>query len=395
MLKKNLNLLYSAFIILWQSIQMNLLSGIDGAGRIISLFTLIVLLINVNIIFKKNDENNNPIVIRFLLLIWIFINSYFLYDPTLFKLSFPIFFSNKVLVPFVIILTISRISQNNIINYLKLIEKILFLSLIFNILGSNFIEGRLLNEEININEIVLVNLALMSTIMLNSLYFKRKILYTVTLLTIPVLFSIFSGSRMSVGATVILLIGFIISTFKNINWKTLIKVSIISVILFFITKDLLSKTVVFERLKSTTSQSEELSVDESKGTIFEYFGDRGSFYVEGIKIFSENPFLGIGLLNYAQTHEKVCHVEYIIYLAELGILGFLLYLLFLKSIYNRIMIKIRDNKNIKTSKFLLFVYFSIIFCGFVLFLYNSFAIAYLFGLLLLLTKKEKTKKILL
>jgi O-antigen ligase len=269
------------------------------------------------------------------------------------------------------------------------------LSLIFNVLGSNFIEGRLLNEELNINEVVLVNLALMSTIIINSLKFNRKTSITIIMLILPVLFSIFSGSRMSVGATVILLIGFLISSFKNINWKTLLSVSIISLVFFFITKDLLSKTVVFERLKSTTSQSEELSVDESKGTIFEYFGDRGSFYVEGIKIFSENPFLGIGLLNYAQTHEKVCHVEYIIYLAELGILGFLLYLLFLKSIYNRIMIKIRDNKNIKTSKFLLFVYFSIIFCGFVLFLYNSFAIAYLFGLLLLLTKKEKTKKILL
>lgn len=367
---------------------MNLLNGFDGAGRITGSITLLIFVLNGQFFIKKNERITNVLLLRILMVIWVSANSFFLYDPKLFNVTLLVFFFNAILVPFVVFLSISAIDQKNIGFFLKLSEKTLFLAIIINYFGSNFMEGRLLNEELNINEIVLVNAALLTIVLLNSLYFKRHLLTTLILVVIPVFFSILSGSRMSFGSTIILLIGFAISSFKNFNWKTILKVLSITVILFFLTKDLLSKTVVFDRLLSTSSQNEELTFNEAEGTIFEYFGDRGPFYVEGLRIFFEHPIIGIGLLNYAQTHDKVSHVEYMIYLAELGAIGFFLYIFYLVALYHQIKLKKQEKVGDKSLYFLPYMLLNLIFCGLVLFLYNSFAVAYIFGLLFLLSKRK-------
>jgi hypothetical protein len=388
MIIKKLNIFYSPFLLIWQSIQMNLLNGFDGAGRITGSMTLLIFVLNGQFFIKKNERITNVLLLRILMVIWVSANSFFLYDPKLFNVPLLVFFFNTILVPFVVFLSISAIDKKNIGFFLKLSEKTLFLAIIINYFGSNFMEGRLLNEELNINEIVLVNAALMTIVLLNSLYFKRHLLTTLILIVIPVVFSILSGSRMSFGSTIILLFGFAISSFNKINWKTILNVFLISLSVFLLTKNILSKTVVFDRLLSTSTQNEELTHNEAEGTVFEYFGDRGSFYVEGLRIFFEHPITGIGLLNYAQTHDKVSHVEYMIYLAELGAIGFILYFLFLRAIYNQIKSKKQEKIGDKSLYFLPYMLLNLIFCGLVLFLYNSFAVAYIFGLLFLLSKRK-------
>ena len=58
------------------------------------------------------------------------------------------------------------------------------------------------------------------------------------------------------------------------------------------------ETELGERLLSTTSQSELLETNPAKGTIFEYYGDRGAYYFLGFQAFLDAPIFGIGLKNF-------------------------------------------------------------------------------------------------
>ena len=71
-----------------------------------------------------------------------------------------------------------------------------------------------------------------------------------------------------------------------------------------------------------------------------FLGDRAYFYINGWRLFCEQPVFGIGLFNFRQTmrtHLPI-HSEYIVQLCEMGIIGSILFINYYRSIFKRIRI---------------------------------------------------------
>ena len=118
-------------------------------------------------------------------------------------------------------------------------------------------------------------------------------------------------------------------------------------------------------------------------------------YISSWEIFKENPLFGIGLMNfknYSKINTHNLHVEFLIHLVELGIIGFIIYFNFIISIYKRIRKKIKYS-NSKKPLILFFTFLSILFCGTVLFTFDSLYVSLIFGILILLTKYDAPKLI--
>jgi len=387
------NILYILLIFIWQSIQTNLLKGFDGAGRINFILTCAILFINLlnfkNI--KRVFFQNAILKIALIALIYKILNSYFLYDPMHTKIPLEAFVVSRLVIPFTLILTTSLIPKKHINTFLLLMIGTLYFSSILFMIGSNFDEGKFSNKMFNINEIVLVLIALIACIILYAIRVRLSSYILILLLIFPTIFILFSGSRMGFGAYLILVLGywFIVQDKKSINF--IFKMVFIGLVCYVSFQYITDNTVVGKRLMSTTEDS--MNIEESglvQGTVFEKFGDRGIFYIKGWALFVQNPVFGIGLLNFNKTNNFVCHVEYIIHLCELGSIGFLFYIFFLRSLWINIRKRIRYKDNVETH-FLFCILICILFSGLVLFLYNSYAIAALFGIMSLLTLRISHK----
>lgn len=387
------NILYILLIFIWQSIQINLLKGFDGAGRINFILTCAILLLNLlnfkNI--RRVFAQNAILKIALVALIYKIINSYFLYDPMHTKIPLDVFIISRLVVPFALILTISLIPKKHINIFLLLMIGTLYFSGILFMIGSSFDEGKFSNKMFNINELVLVLIALIAFIILYAIRVRLSSYLLILLLIFPTIFILYSGSRMGFGAYLILVLGywFIVQDKKSINF--IFKMVFIGLVCYVSFQYITENTVVGKRLMSTTEDS--MNIKESRlvqGTVFEKFGDRGIFYIKGWALFVQNPVCGIGLLNFNKSNYFVCHVEYIIHLCELGIIGFLFYILFLRALWINIRKRIRYKDNVE-AHFLFCILICILFSAMVLFLYNSYAIAALFGVITLLTLNVKKK----
>ncbi|KIA96297.1 O-antigen ligase [Flavobacterium sp. KMS] len=389
-----LNIGFIVIIFIWQATQTSIFSGFDGAGRVNVFLTISILLLNLfNDKFAYNVlKENSILIIAFLALIYKIINSYFLYNPNFNKIDTEIFIMSRLVIPFVIIYVVTLIPVRRVNVFLKVMIITLYASSSIFMFTSNFVNGRFHNNMMNMNEIVIIILALVATILLYALNNRMSLFKVISLLIIPTVYIVLSGSRMAFGAFLILGLGYWTIKQEKMDFTFIFKMIVLGIVCYSLFQYIAENTTLGERLMNTTEDLSGMSEAKIvKGTIFEKFGDRGIYYIKGWSIFLDNPYFGIGLLNYRKTNSYVCHVEYMINLAELGIIGFTFYFLLLKSMFSKIYTKIRLNKDLQ-SKFLMCILFSIIFCGFVLFLYNSFAIAYLFGIISLLTLRKSQNK---
>jgi hypothetical protein len=386
----NVNIVFLAFIFIWQALRLNILNGIDGAGRLILLSSFLVLILNFsrNIEFRKIFTSNTSVRLWLIWFIYAVVNTVFLYDDEHTEVSIDIFILNRLFVPFFIISIVSSFNQLNLRKVLKYMEIALFVVTLIFILGSDFAGGRFSNDFLNINELVLIVISLVVTIFLRNLVDNKSLILLVTKLVVPTYFIVFAGSRMGFMAYVILLFGFYFCRSSKRNTLFVFQVCLIGFISYFTLHYIAANTLLGERLMMTTEQGANLTENPAEGTIFEYFGDRGGFYIIGWSLFRESFPFGIGLLNYSKTNTFVSHVEYIIHLAELGIFGILLYLAFLRSLWVNLKLKLKSTIQSQYINFGFFILVSIIFCASVLFLYNSYAVAYMFGLIILLSKKD-------
>ena len=378
-----INTTYLAFIFIWFALRLNLLDGIDSAGRLDVFISIIVLMLNV--VYNKNFLVNNSIKIWLIWFMYASLNSLFLFDDSFNAVSMTSFILYSLFVPFVIMSVTASFNEKDVNKFLNLLEYILFISVFLFFFNSKSMNGRIINESFNVNELVLVTNALVATIIIRSLLINRNLFKVIGLITFPSIYILLSGSRMGFGALLILVFGYWFATQNRNLLVFIIRLLFVGIISLFLFDLIIENTVLGERLVSTTTQSENMTFNPAEGTIFQVFGDRGIFYITAWSVFINNPVFGIGLLNYQKTNLFVLHVEYLIHLAELGIIGFALYTSFIYSLIKNIKFKNIDIYVQRKAIMLYFILLSIMFCATVLFLYKSFAIAYLFGLIILLS----------
>lgn len=114
--------------------------------------------------------------------------------------------------------------------------------------------------------------------------------------------------------------------------------------------------------------------------------ERQELFEEGIRLFSENPIVGVGLNNFRFYFTKYAHNNFIELLTGLGIIGFALFY----SIYFKIFGKIKNMYNSNIKRYLYIMVFAILFMDVTTVSYFDKLI--LIVLLYLYSTAEKNKK---
>lgn len=386
----NISLIAINTCFIWVGLQTTIANGIDGKARLLTLFLFTTLAANLlaNNTFKKQFFNKySPLLIWLVWFLYAVINTAIQYTPTP-KTGTALFISSQLFFPFIILTTIASIRADRINQLLQTLQFSLYVFFTFVFLYAGFSGGRLSLERFDPNELSLYVYALISVIGIN--YFLSLQSYKKSLLLmVPVLFfSILLGSRMGFVGTAVLILGFLLVTKKSAF--SLKRILILTPIAILVLMYVFNETTLGERLLSTTSQTEAWQKNPAEGTIFQYYGDRGVYYVLGWQAFLDAPIFGIGLQNFQNNYYyTVLHSEIMVQLAELGSIGFFLFLTFLYKIIKTLRNRIKTyGSTVQLYRYLSYPGIVLLFASTNLFLYKSFAVALLAGLIILLCRED-------
>lgn len=391
-LKFKVSLFIICFIILWMPLQKSFFI-IDGAGRIITLFSIFGLLLNWKYI--ANQCFRTPITYAVILTFYMFVsgivhNTSIMYDEG-FKGTFVMF--GTLFIPLMLMLVIVASCRNDFNRTLKFVYVSIFIYGLLSMLNGEMEsiggDGERLSGITNSNEIALMlSIGFSLGIMLRV---RRQLPFIVFIIAEIILFALIlaTGSRMGFTMCVIVVaISMILLRKRNVS-STIFTILFLLFGIFFVDY-VLENTIVGERFKGTTTQMEYAT-----GTILDTFGDRGVQYYISWPYFIENPLFGIGFHQWANYNPSghVCHSEYLVQYLEGGLVGFILYLLFFIGLTR----KIYKSKytlcdvDAKTSVVLFATMVSIIFANSVLWTFDSYGVFITYGLAyaMLLNSKKK------
>ncbi|PHS14738.1 MAG: hypothetical protein COA86_15180 [Kangiella sp.] len=384
-----INIFLICLLFLWQGVQVTIADGLDGAGRLVTLLALILLFINLffNSHYRKQFiEKNSIIRIGLFWCVYAVLNSAIKYNSD--EVSTFTFISINLVIPFILMSSLSALRVESIMLLLKCLKYTVYVVCLLMFIYADVVNGRLNVSLIDPNELSLIVYLLIILITISYLLRQQTVMQTVLLLLPPLYFSVQIGSRMGVVGTGMLLIGlFFVTRNKVISFKRVVVLIPIAIIVLTY---ILNQTVVGERLLNSSEESQQLTDQSAEGTIFEYYGDRGLYYIIGWQAFLDEPATGIGLRNFQYNYyATVLHPEVMIQLAELGLIGIFIYIAF----QSKVIVAIFSLRQRKSNISILYNYFPFIvavlfFSSTTLFLYSSYSIAIIYGLMILFLKNE-------
>jgi hypothetical protein len=326
----------------------------DGAGRtlfVLNIFFLINFLINRKRFFNSIGKIS---IIWLIWCIYAFLNTLiqgFTFDMEKWQ------FFNYLFTPF-----ISLVLSHNVFLHSKSPSFLFYLSIatfvqlfvyFFFTSTTNYLEGdRLGDDLINSNTIALI-VTLGIIVISISGYFKflsRSLVFLLILFSFIIVLT--TGSRLGFISSVFNIFSTIILLSNNKLISRPFFILFVIIISLFAFQRFSSDLLVLERLKTT---KEEGDIIAKTGTVLDYLGGRGVYYLHGFEIFMNNPFYGVGLNNYRKFNpisNQPNHVEFMIQLSELGIIGGLLMFFFFTLILVKVRISLCKDKLFKFFVFL-------------------------------------------
>ena len=347
---KKINYAYITFVILWLPINLATFN-VDGKGYIFSIVTTLILLINT--LFDKNFYKRYFFASPFYIwLIWIVYNSINLiikgYNQ---EISLGMYIINTLFIPYISMVISNKEIQRNKTDFLNLTFSVLvvFSLLTITVLG----EGQLTDSDAKLDIqrisgklgnlgplISLFILFFLSLLYINS----KKSIFTLTNFTIYIVGLIsFSGTRKAIGAVFLILLFTFLAKIK-FSFKNMVGVVFLYFVISLGYNYIMDNTALGVRFEQGAEDGENFNTSNIR--VLDYLGDRAYFYIDGWRIFSQNPLTGIGLENYTTVSDSKyrLHTEYIVQLAETGLIGTLFFLLFNIGIGRRIYIIWRKYK---------------------------------------------------
>ena len=339
---KKINYAYITFVILWLPINLAFFN-IDGKGTIATIITVLVLMINTlfDINFYKRYFFTSPF---YFWLIWIVYNGVNLmikgFNSEISLISYVI---NTLFIPYFSMVLSNKEIQRNKTDFLNLMFIIL---LLFSLLSITVLrEGEVTTSDakLDIQRVTgkLGNLgpliSMFILFFLSLLYVKsKKKITTLIIFTVYVIGLIsISGTRKAFGAVILILIFTYLAKIK-FSFTNIFNTILLCLVIFFGYDYVMDNTAIGLRFNQGVDDGEKFNTSNIE--VLNYLGDRANFYIDGWRIFSQNPLSGIGLENYTNVSNSKyrLHTEYIVQLAETGLIGTLLFLLFNIGIGRRI-----------------------------------------------------------
>lgn len=374
---------------IWVGLQTTFAEGIDGQGRLLTFIltvTLIANLLSNQNFVRQFIKKRSPASIWLIWLVYAVVNTSHQYTPTP-RAGTVLFIITQLVIPFIVLTTVSSMRVDKIYTLLQSLQISLYIFFILVFLDANLTFGRVSLQRFDPNELSLYIYALISVICFNyflGLQSYKKSLY----LLMPVwAFSVLLGSRMGFAGASFLTLGFfLVNKSSAFSIKRIILFAPIAILLLTY---VLNETALGERLVATTSQTENWDNNPAEGTVFQYYGDRGLYYILGWKAFLDSPIFGIGLQNFqGNYYYTVLHSEIMVQLSELGGIGFILYAAFFYSIIKNMLFKKRIEQRKPIYRYMWYPVLVLLFASTNLFLYKSLAVSLLFGLIILFSRAD-------
>lgn len=320
--------------------------NIDGQGRLPFIATLTLSLVSLIIYGKKTFAA--PYIFWWLWAVYAIINTTqtggIQEDPQM-------FYVNSVLCS-AIVMTVSAVEfQRDAKKFLKFLTVLL---LVYALLGLKDFSFSLGVDNMDMWEHSISDLGNMLPITLVFLGFivilsnklnaiKKKYLIAILILIIGIIIT--AATRKAFGAIVIVFVFSIMSRLLQSPSKS-IKYILVLAIGYIAVNYLLENSFLGNRF--AMAQESAMDSEFSNNFFLSAMGDRAIMYVEGWKIFLENPLTGIGLTHFMNVRSLglLLHTEYMVQLTECGIIGSLLFIALYAAILNRL-IKALKIKNMR------------------------------------------------
>jgi O-Antigen ligase. len=358
-------------VILWKPLQLSYLQ-IDGAGRSLILMTIVVFLMNINDVIFRRISFHKPAIFW---VIWCLFSAFNLYMKGYHNHDIPLF--NYIVINLIMPCVVMQVTSCEYIkNKVLLVRNMLVTFLIYALIGGFILPiGYIayqndldftgtLGNLLGLNLVFIIYFAglLLSYGKLNIKFFYFFVVFALVMLVV-------SATRKALVAAAIIFM-FIFISYLKLNARSLIRVVAVTLLLCFATSYVMKHTYMGERIKMIENTSTKYNTENN--LFLKFVGDRAEFYRNGMKIFFDHPFTGVGVGNYriiTQTR-YVLHTEYMVQLAEHGAIGFILFACFYVSIIRGILKRKHDDDFKKEGIVLLGGILAILFICFTAWIYN-------------------------
>lgn len=368
-IKQYFNWFYISFVIIWPAIQNFILGGVDGAGRITFLFTLIAIVVNYkDVIFCPRSF--------YLLYAWVIysiINSIGTGHDAIGTIPFASWTMLKLVQPVVFLVVLYNELKTP---QYQQTEKILYYTLCaYLIIGAVFLRPTLMDDlEVRIMNCLgndyfntLMFVLPVGVLLLISKKIKFLTFFAIVLLTFAII--VIGAERKAIGGFAITLLLSLFALFYYRRTDPLLVLSFIilfSIGVFFV----LNFTILGERLLGGSSVHNAVETN----WFLKLMGDRGVQYVGSWEFFRQNPVTGIGLLNYSivNTHQQdlPLHSEYMVQLAECGLVGATLKFIFLLCVFGKLKIDFKNRNDVSCKMVFIASVLALLFINFTTWTYD-------------------------
>ena len=385
-LDRFLNYTLLAMVILWPVLQQYVV--FDGAGRTLSSLTIVCFF--VNLYFNKAKILAVPYVFWGIWVLFAIFNTHFKGSHIVDSLSFYLSLFRNFIIVYVVSLEFRRGRDY----FLKFISICLFIYAIGSFFTISEFENtdRFLGFSGNAGILMLMFLPAFGLLQ----YQYKKISFQLLLFYIVVAsyFAVVGATRKAIGGIAIILFMGIVANLNLRSFKTIFFTIVSFVVIYFAFNYMMENTILGERFSAAEEINNKLIPYQFRDNWFlKFVGDRAWYYIRGWQYFLDNPWTGIGLMNFAvyDYSKHTLHTEYMVQLTECGIIGTTLYILFMGWMaYNLLYLFF----NIEKRETLIYagIYGAILFVSFTAWTY-SFPIYFIvFGVIIGYCKDKRFKE---
>lgn len=338
------NYFFIAFCIAWRPVQLYVLR-VDEAGRTVLFLSIIALLANLWLLQWKRYLKlfKNPVFLCWSALVVFSLCNTLVkgYDD---KDGFFHFVRFNYFQPYLLLAVILiELARNRI----KCLDALLVGLLLYLILGAFHMtvgrEGRVEAQELG----NLLSLHATTTVLVACVAYNYKVLnqkFFFGILALALFIIMMSATRKALGATAILLAGLWVSRNSDLSLKSVLQLTLISVVAYFSLSFIMENTLLGYRAanEQTKILSRMAGYRQMNAFLAALTGDRALQYVIGFEVFLKNFWTGIGIANFVKTTGFVVrlHTEYMVQLCENGIIGFSLLISVYVFLLRKLILKI-------------------------------------------------------
>ena len=383
---EKLNVLYLGLIILWPVIKQVFLN-IDGANRLETIFSVIVIIANRKNILKCPNA-------MYFWMAWIVYNLINTYYKGFYIEGYPysVWAPYRLFVPLVVMLIAY---QTALYGRTDLYKKLFYFFFIYVLLGAvgltssaaHDVGTRVSNAMGNIYFNTLILSATYAAICFYKKNVSTSLCYCLFCFSFVII--VLSGERKGLLGLLIILFGFLYAKHAGKGLKSIFAMIVLFIVGYIGISYLMQFTTAGARMSDAMAYT-----DYSDNWFLKMMGDRAVMYVEGWDSFLHNIWTGVGIMNGSRVIiglKIMFHTEYMVQLAECGLIGFILFMFFYISMIKKSIGMTFLPYEKQTSCIILFTLMAIISINFVAWTFDNTFYFMFFGILFAHSDKFQNK----